>query len=268
MFTKYLKCLILSSVVFFICWSCENKSHPSKEFKSINTSRDSKIYQEVCYLPSIIAGELIKHKFFTLCYSEEHEQALWVYYFLKDSQNTTNYNRPFFIEDPKVATQSADWRNYKNSCYDKGHLCPAGDMKFSKEAYEATFYTSNISPQLPDFNAGIWNRLEQKTRYWASQNNGLYVITGPVFEKQPTTIGKENVSVPSYFYKILFKKQHNQFKTIAFLVPHRSSEAPLYQFVTHIDAIEEKTGINFFETLHDDEEERIEQNKDYKDWFF
>ena len=77
--------------------------------------------------------------------------------------------RDSFIEDPLVKTESADWRNYKKSGYDKGHLCPAGDMKISEESYNDTFFTSNISPQKHDFNAGIWNNLEQKICYWTSK---------------------------------------------------------------------------------------------------
>jgi endonuclease G len=78
-----------------------------------------------------------------------------------------NFKRPFFIEDPKVSTGSADWRNYRNSGFDKGNLCPAADMEFDKNAYNETFYTSNISPQDKEFNGGIWSRLGQKVRYWA-----------------------------------------------------------------------------------------------------
>lgn len=128
------------------------------------------------------------------------------------------FKSPFFIEDSKVRTRSADWRNYKKSGYDKGHLCPAGDMKFLKKAFDDTFLTSNISPQLHNFNDGIWNRLEQKVRYWTSKHSDLYVVTGGVLQSGLKTIGKEKVAVPNYFYKVLVYKSNGIFHMIGFLV--------------------------------------------------
>ena len=120
------------------------------------------------FLPSSSGGQVVKHQYYTLSYNEVHEQAEWVAYELKKSYIKNNdFKRPFFIADAKVTTGSADWRNYKNTNYDKGHLCPAGDMEFALDAYNDTFFTSNISPQVRNFNNGVWNRLEQKVRYWA-----------------------------------------------------------------------------------------------------
>ena len=180
----------------------------------------------------------------------------------------TNFDRPYFVADPKVKTGSASWKNYKNSGFDKGHLCPAGDRKFSLEAFNETFYTSNISPQRHDFNAGIWNNLEQKTRYWATKYDGVFVITGGVLNGHLKCIGKENVSVPDYFYKILIDNSREEYKVIAFLIPHANSKKPLYQFVVSIDQIENLTGIDFFSKLPDALENRLEKGSDYKGWSF
>jgi endonuclease G len=118
-----------------------------------------------------------------LSYKEGFEQAEWVAYELnKRVLSRAVYKRPFFNQDKAVKTKSADWINFKNSGYNKGHLCPAADRKSSCKMYEMTFLTSNTSPQLYDFNAGIWNRLEQKTRYWSERYDGFYVITGGVLE--------------------------------------------------------------------------------------
>jgi len=177
-----------------------------------------------------------------------------------------DFKRPFFIQDPKVKTHSADWRNFKKSGYDKGHLCPAGDRKSSYKAFEETFYTSNISPQLHDFNDGVWNRLEQKTRYWAKKYDGLYIVTGGVLKGKLKTIGREEVAVPDYFYKILMTKDAK--KMIGFLVPHKVSKQPLYEFVVSVDEIEKITGIDFFPKLPDASENSMEKKNDYKNWSF
>ena len=221
------------------------------------------------YLPTSTTNQIVKHDYYTLSYNEKYEQAEWVAYELKKSYvRSSNFERPYFIEDPKVKTGSADWRNYKKSGYDKGHLCPAGDMEFAINAYNDTFFTSNISPQLHDFNGGVWNRLEQKVRYWATKYDGVYVITAGVLQPSLKTIGQEQVLVPNYFYKILLDNSNGQFKMIAFLVPNAKSNKPLYEFVVSVDSIEKMTGIDFFPKLDDKTENRLEKNSDYKAWSF
>ncbi|CAM1351128.1 DNA/RNA non-specific endonuclease [Tenacibaculum crassostreae] len=221
------------------------------------------------YLPTSTTGVIVKHNGYQLSYKEQHEQAEWVAYSLhKNDIAYTNHKRPFFIEDPKVTTKSADWRNYKNSGYDKGHLCPAGDKRYSKKAHDETFFTSNISPQNHEFNSGIWNKLEQKTRYWAKKYNHLYVVTGGVLESNLKTIGKEKVSVPNYFYKVLLDYTEPEIKAIAFLLPHKDSKKPLYEFVISIDELEQKTGVDFFPELPNDIENKLEATTNYKNWSF
>ena len=221
------------------------------------------------YLPTSTTGAIVKHNGYNLSYSEKHEQAEWVAYSLnKNDIVSTNRERPYFIEDPKVKTQSASWRNYKKSGYDRGHLCPAGDRRKTEDSYNETFYTSNISPQKHNFNAGIWNKLEQKTRYWAKKYQHLYVVTGGILEDNLKTIGSEKVSVPKEFYKILLDYTQPEIKAIAFLIPHQESKKPLYKFVVSIDELEQKTGINFFHHLPDHLENKLEKSKSYKGWSF
>nr|WP_232505678.1 DNA/RNA non-specific endonuclease [Flavobacterium crassostreae] len=221
------------------------------------------------YLPTSTTNSIIKHPYYTLSYNERAEQAEWLAYELKKSYIVNkDFKRPYFIEDPMVKSQSADWRNYKNSGYDKGHLCPAADMEFAKDAYNDTFYTSNIAPQNHDFNAGVWNRLEQKVRYWAQKYDGVYVVTAGVLNNTRKTIGKQKVLVPDYFYKIILDDSNGNYKMIAFLIPNQKSDKPLYSFVVSVDAIEKRTGIDFFPKLEDQLEDSLEQNSSYKAWAF
>lgn len=221
------------------------------------------------FLPTSTTNQIVNHSGYSLSYNEEHEQAEWVAYSLsKNDIVYTDRKRPYFIEDPKVKTKSAHWRNYKKSGYDRGHLCPAGDKKYSEEAFNETFYTSNISPQKHDFNSGIWNKLEQKTRYWAKKYNNLYVVTGGVLEDGLKTIGNDKVSIPEYFYKVLLDYTEPEIKAIAFLMPHEESDIPLYEFVISIDELEEQTGIDFFPELPDEIENKLEKSTSYKNWAF
>ncbi len=222
------------------------------------------------FLPTSTTNSIVRHNFYSLSYNEKHEQAEWVAYSLdKKDIAHTKFKRPYFIDDPKVKTKSASWRNYKKSGYDRGHLCPAGDRKFSKKAFNETFFTSNISPQKHDFNAGVWNRLEQKTRYWAKKYKHLYVITGGVLtDNNLKYIGKEKVSVPNAFYKVLLDYRKPEIKAIAFLIPHKESKDPLYKFVVSIDELEKRTGIDFFPSLSNELENKLESSRSYKNWSF
>jgi len=225
--------------------------------------------KDISFLPSSTTGQLVQHPFYSLSYSEEHEQAEWVAYSLTGNQVVnTKFKRPFFTKDKKVLTKSAHYKNYKDSGYDKGHLCPAGDRKFSKEAHDGTFLMSNVSPQEHEFNSGVWNRLEQKTRFWASKYDGIYIVTGGILEDNLPTIGTEKVSIPKQFYKIILDYTKPEVKAIAFLVPHEDSNRALYSFVTTIDNIEALTGIDFFPELPDENEDKLEESSSYKQWSF
>lgn len=221
------------------------------------------------FLPTSTTGQIIHHEGYSLSYSEPHEQAEWVAYELKKSHlSNSNFKRPYFEIDKAVKTGAASWRNYKNSGYDRGHLCPAGDRNYSQEAHDETFLTSNISPQDHDFNSGIWNTLEQKTRYWASKYDGVFVVTGGVLGAGLKTIGEEKVAVPNAFYKIILDNNNGKTKMVAFLIPHKNSDVPLYKFVVSVDSIEKITGIDFFPELDDSIENDLESESDYKEWSF
>ena len=221
------------------------------------------------FLPTSTTNQIVHHQNYSLSYNESHEQAEWVAYELKESQlSSVNHKRPYFEIDKAVKTGAANWRNYKKSGYDRGHLCPAGDRRFSKEAHDETFLTSNISPQNHAFNAGVWNRLEQKVRYWAKKNKGVFVITGGVLKNGLNSIGDENVSVPEQFYKVLLDNTKGEIKILAFLLPHEDSKFPLYKFVVSVDTIESLTGIDFFPQLEDNIEDKLEKSNSYKNWSF
>ncbi len=221
------------------------------------------------WLPSSTSGKVVHHQFYSLSYSEPHEQAEWVAYSLQREHLTNDdRKRPYFIEDPKVKSKSADWRNYRGSGYDRGHLCPAGDRRFSLQAYNETFYTSNISPQDREFNAGIWNRLEQKVRYWCKKYGDLYVITGGVLEDNLMEIGEEDVDVPEAFYKVVVRKTREDVSVVCFLIPNEETQVPLEAFALSVDALEKKTNIDFFHNQSKDWQSKMESKVDISDWKF
>ncbi len=221
------------------------------------------------FLPASTTNQVVHHENYSLSYNEAHEQAEWVAYELKASHlSASNRKRPYFEIDNAVKTGAAHWRNYKNSGYDRGHLCPAGDRRFTKAAYDETFLTSNISPQDHEFNAGVWNRLEKKVRYWAKKHDGIFVVTGGVLNDNLNSIGDEQVSVPNQFYKVILDNTNGKIKLLAFLMDHQNSDLPLYKFVVSVDSLEALTGIDFFPKLEDSIENKLEASSNYKSWSF
>ena len=247
----------------------EHFLHTEEIAKVVTEGEDVKSNTNEYFLPTSTTGQVVHHEGYSLSYSEPHEQAEWVAYELKKSHLiNSNFKRPYFEVDNAVKTGAADWRNYKNSGYDRGHLCPAGDRSYNKFVHDETFLTSNISPQEHEFNSGIWNTLEQKVRYWASKYDGVFVVTGGVLKGKMKTIGNEKVAVPNQFYKVLIDTSSGKVKMIAFLIPHENSNKPLYEFVVSVDSIEKLTGIDFFPQLEDSLENRLEASSSYKDWSF
>jgi len=262
--TSILAALVLIAIYSYNFFS-ERKEKLKVEDKGSTVKKGTNEY----FLPTSTTGQIVHHEGYSLSYSEPHEQAEWVAYELKKSHlSNTNFKRPYFEVDKAVKTKAASWKNYKKSGYDRGHLCPAGDRKYSKAAHDETFLTSNISPQIHDFNAGIWNRLEQKVRYWANKYNGVFVVSGGVLKGNMKTIGKEKVAVPNQFYKVLIDNNSGATKVLAFLLPHEDSNKPLYDFVVPVDKIEALTGIDFFSELEDSKENSLEASNSYKNWSF
>jgi endonuclease G len=129
-----------------------------------------------------------------------------------------------------------------------------------------SFYMSNIAPQAPAFNRGIWQFLEDKVRVWTGQYGQVYVVTGPVLESSLPTIGVNGVLIPAYFYKIVLTYPDKSPKLIAFLLPNREAYSPLSAFVCSVDDLEQITGIDFFPGLPNAIEDRLESTKRPEGW--
>lgn len=206
----------------------------------------------IFYLPTSTTNEVIRHRFYALSYVEKYELPEWVAYELTEERLNTEWveRSNNFRPDPLVKSGSATPDDYRRTKYDRGHLVPAADMAFSEEAMSETFYLSNIAPQEPGFNKGVWRELEELTRDWAKRFKHLYVVTGPVLS-QPIKfwIGENQVAVPPAFYRVLLDLREPELKAIAFVIPNETSTERLETFATSVDEVERLTGINFFPNL-------------------
>ena len=192
------------------------------------------------YIPVYDDGIRVDYKYYCLGFNKEHKQANWVYYELGSANLTGKASRK---------------NDYKRSGYDRGHLCPAADMSFNAKAMSETFYMSNMSPQVPMFNRGIWKELEEHVRNRARKEK-LYVVTGPIFKSNKGSIGKGKVTVPGYYYKLFYSPSKQQM--IAYVLPNEESKRSLNSFAVPVDKVEKMTGIDFFSQLPDDLERVLE----------
>lgn len=222
------------------------------------------------YLPTSRTGEVIEHEAFTLSYSEHHKQPEWVAYELtREMAQAFNEERVDFRSDPMIEEDAVTPSDYTRSGYDRGHLVPAADMAFSEKAMAECFYMSNISPQEPRFNRGIWKKLEEQVREWAIDYEHLYIVTGPVLSRKAKARFPEDkgyIAVPHSFYKVLLDYHGDDIKAIAFWMENEESDAPLRSFAISVDDLEKITGLDFFPGLPDDIEELLESNVSTVEW--
>lgn len=205
--------------------------------------------------------EVIHHFAYDLVYNEMHEQAQWVAYTLKPESLVKRCSRTDnFRRDPLVRTGTADVDDYRGSGYDRGHLVPAGDMVWSTTAMSESFFFSNISPQNPSFNRGIWKKLEELMRTWAKDADSICIVTGPLLSEGLPTLGGNKVSIPKAFFKTILRFKQGQVEGIGFVLPNRRSTQSLKTYALSIDSAEVLTGIDFFAGLPNDLEDEVESD--------
>jgi endonuclease G len=234
--------------------------------------------------PALLPGDTpVIHSAFVLVYSEAHEQAKWVAHaippaVIKGAGSRTNDFRP----DPEIPTGSAVEEDYflKRSKangefeydgfgYDRGHLAPSADFRWSERALSESYYYSNMSPQLAEFNRGIWADLENAIRGYIYRNPDatLYVTTGGILSDDLPVIERSvnKVAIPKFFYKVVVDVKNRQ--GIGFVMPNKGSERLPETYALSIDVIEGMTGLDFYHGLPDELENSIEAGFEKSVWF-
>lgn len=180
--------------------------------------------------PKIKNGEIIIfHTGHTLSYDKNHMLPYWVAYELKDTELEGDAVRSgSFLPDPSpelFGLTLAQHKDYTNSGWVRGHMVPAGDLKYSQKAMDESFYTTNVCPMNKNFNEGDWKRLEEKIRSWAKKYHSVYVITGPlILNDNNGYVGNSEIAVPNAFWKAILVNDGEQFYSIAFLMYNEPSK--------------------------------------------
>lgn len=269
------KVIITLSIVAIVCgiamMVAERSKHPSRKSASQYTET-SVSTNHIAGLEDVIIPEGVPsiekdYTGFKVSFNPENKTPNWVSWELLASEADGEHSRSNqFWQDTglKNCPESAD---YKNSGYDRGHLCPAADQKWSAEAMNDCFVMANMAPQDHALNAGAWQTLEKRERSWAKRDSALVIVAGPIYDKSDTKrIGKAGVRVPGAFFKVMIAPYLPQPRGIAFVYPNMTSPGNIQQYVMTIDEVEEITGFDFFSNLPDEIENIVESQSSFKEW--
>lgn len=223
-------------------------------------------------MPAFTANDsIIRHAGYTSCFNIQRLIPDWVAYELTaeelDGQTRRPSNSPF-QPDPEFLGAQPYRSDYSYSGWDKGHMAPAADMKWSQASMIESFYFINICPQDHDFNAGDWEKLEEKARAIARENGRLWVMVGPIVQEAKFgTLGEQGVVIPDAFFKaFLMKNKKGEWKSIAFIMSNESTHHPLGYYAVTVNELEESAGLDLFFNLEDEIEEEVESQLNLRDW--
>ena len=178
-----------------------------------------------------------------------------------NSERRRNYK---FYADPSVSG-CPEWYEYKGSGYDRGHMAPANDMRWSRQSMSDCFLMTNICPQDHDLNGGSWNKLELTVHDWAKHYGKIIVATGPIFNGSSQRIGKNNdIVVPSGFFKVVLDPSRNL--AIGFIYDNHEGGGGVARHACSVDDVERITGHDFFSSLPDNVERQVESTCSFKQW--
>ncbi len=214
------------------------------------------------------AEQILNRTAYTVSYNKDLKLPNWVAWQLSAEHTDGPYKRGGikFQEDEDVVEPRATDDDYRRSGYDRGHMCPSGDNKWSENAQRESFLFTNICPQDHGLNAGDWNEMEGKCRKWAEKYGNLFIVCGPILYKgEHKKIGKNKVVVPEAYYKVVLRMGEKPC-AIGFVYKNISGNRPMGDYINTIDQVERITGIDFFSALPDSLENIIESEGRLEDW--
>ena len=245
----------------------EERSERFKESASWTTIPDSVI--ELC-MPAPLKKTpeiILRKKSYVVSYNQDTRMPNWVAWQLTAEHTDGELKRMNnFHEEENCPRPRATLQDYKGSGWSRGHMCPAGDNKWSRDAMYDSFSLVNVCPQDSKLNSGVWNSLEMDCRQWARQYGEVYIVCGPVLMKrQHETIGPNKVVVPEAFFKVVLCMVG---KPKAFGVVVRNNEGTKKRdlYYNSVDDVERLTGLDFFPSLPDDIEKVVEAEVNMDEW--
>lgn len=243
------------------------KSGQDKPTISINREIKHFPALETVTLPENLPSQLKEYTGFTVSFNKENHTPNYVVWELLGTEISYDVDRSdFFWQDTEIEGCPTH-RDYSHSGYDRGHICPAADQKWSEKAMIDCFSMANMCPQDHNLNAGAWLTLENKERQWAVRDSAIVIIAGPIYEGEgQKRIGNSGVRVPDAFFKAFLAPYIESPRAIAFVYPNMTSPGNMMQYAMSIDDLEEILGYDLFPSLPDDIENKVESNFSFTEW--
>lgn len=227
--------------------------------------------------------EIIEHSGMILGFNCNYNMAEWSFHILTPDVSFGNVSRTNdFREDEKIKCGSAveaDYFlrkeepdgtfSYDGFGFDRGHLAPSADFRWSAKALSESYYYSNMTPQRKEFNRESWANLEGLLRTIVDREKKIfYILTGPVLNENLPIIEKSlnQLRIPQLHYKIIVDLSQDKPRGMAFLMPNNKCEGRLSNYVVSIDSIEQLTGLDFFPSIDKILELQIESKSDFNNW--
>ena len=239
-----------------------------KDYESAGDSGDAMDALELPVYTKGTLSETVKKRYsYTLSYNHDTKNPNWVAWTITSNHASGSVQRMDFMDDEDMPAPKGYLSDYYNSGYDRGHMCPAGDNKWSEKAMADCFLITNMCPQNNNLNRGVWNSIEQQCRSWAKKYGKVYVVCGPVYlNQQHRKIGKNKVVVPEAFFKVVLRMGKNP-QAIGFICRNVSQKGKKKtDFINSVDEVERITGYDFFSKLPDDIENKVEARADINEW--
>ena len=214
-----------------------------------------------------VPSEVKEYEGFTVDFNQENKTPNYVAWILHghETEGASARSNKFWTDTEIEGCPET--RDYTRSGYDRGHMCPAGEQKWSETAMRHSFVMANICPQKHELNTGAWKTLEDKERMWAKRDSALVIVAGPIYDSSDSeTIGKNKVRVPSAFFKVLLAPYAEPMRAIGFVYPNMKCEGNMQAYSVSVDDVEKMTGMDFFSALPDDIEDKVESTVSFKDW--
>lgn len=254
-----------------------NRSHEQSDFgirSSVDNSDAQKAKRRRHYpgleyvrLPDTLTSHIKEYAGFSISFNKNNATPNYVIWeLLKDETQGEKGRSNVFWTDPDIEGCPST-RDYVRSGYDRGHMCPSADQKWSEEAMNDCFVMANICPQSHELNNGAWKTLENKERQWAERDSAIMIVAGPIYDREDKIrIGEAGVRVPSAFFKVLMAPYIEEPRGIAFVYPNMKAEGNMQNYAMSIDELEQLLGFDFFPALPDDIENKVESSYSFKEW--
>ena len=197
---------------------------------------------------------ILKNSAYIAAFSERRGGPVWVAYATKYPFEFDNLPRPRKFKIDARLPRSPTNGDYMRSGYDRGHMAPnyAIMRSYGKRAQEETFLLSNVLPQSPILNRGVWKRLEHYIVENLSQVYGRVVVfAGPVYPKsEAQKLGGEKpsreIDIPESTFMVVAVKTAKTTHVLGFIMPQNPDSPDIWRYARPVREIEQKTGLNFF----------------------